>query len=155
MIDSHHCKCSFVSSIITTNCRHRYFSKSAAPLYTKERIISNKNLFWWSIYGPTTLSITTFSIMTFSIKTLIMTTFSITTLSITSWHSAKRHSVYAWCHLCQVSLMMSVTNEPIRLSVVMLSVFMLNVVALNLHFRCKQFDAISNLNFDAALQNTE
>ncbi len=51
--------------------------------------------------------------------------------------------------------MMSVANEPIRLSVVMLNVVMLNVVVPNLHFRPKQFDAISNLNFDAALQNTE
>ncbi len=36
---------------------------------------------------------------------------------------------YAECYLCLVSIMLSVTNKPIMLSVVKLSVIMLNDVA--------------------------
>jgi hypothetical protein len=37
----------------------------------------------------------------------------------------------AECHLCLVSVMLSVTNKPLMLNVVMLSVLMLNVIMLN------------------------
>ncbi len=37
----------------------------------------------------------------------------------------------AECHLCLVSVMLSVTNKPLMLNVVMLSVHMLNVIMLN------------------------
>jgi hypothetical protein len=47
---------------------------------------------------------------------------NLTTLSIMAL-------TYAECQLCRVSFMLSVSNDPIMLSVVMLSVIMLNVVA--------------------------
>ncbi len=39
---------------------------------------------------------------------------------------------YAECHLCSVSIMLSVTNKPIMLSVIMLNVVILSVLAPNL-----------------------
>jgi len=47
---------------------------------------------------------------------------NLTTLSIMA-------PTYAECHLCRVSFMLSVSNDPIMLSVIMLSVVMPNVVA--------------------------
>ncbi len=38
---------------------------------------------------------------------------------------------YAECHLCYVSIMLSVTNKPIMLSVILLPVVMLSVIMLN------------------------
>ncbi len=40
-------------------------------------------------------------------------------------------AIYAECHLCCMSFMLSITNKPFVLSVVMLDVVMLNVVMLN------------------------
>jgi hypothetical protein len=37
------------------------------------------------------------------------------------------HVIYAQCHLCSVSFMLSIENKPIMLSVVILSVVMLSV----------------------------
>jgi hypothetical protein len=39
---------------------------------------------------------------------------------------------YAECHLCKVSIILSVENKPIMLSVVMLTFIMLNVAALEI-----------------------
>ncbi len=39
--------------------------------------------------------------------------------------------IYAECHLCLVSFMLSVTNKPFMLSVIMLNAIMLSVVMLN------------------------
>ncbi len=47
---------------------------------------------------------------------------NLTTLSIMA-------PTYAECHLCRVSFMLSVANDPIMLNVVMLNAVILNVVA--------------------------
>jgi hypothetical protein len=52
-----------------------------------------------------------------------------TTLSITTFSIIAEH-FYADCHLCSLSLMLSVTCNPFILSVIMLNVVMLNVVML-------------------------
>jgi hypothetical protein len=71
----------------------------------------------------TTLGIMTLSIMTLSIMTLSIFTLSILTLSIMV------EICYAECHLCQVSIILSVAKKLYMLSVIMLSFIMLSVVA--------------------------
>jgi hypothetical protein len=66
---------------------------------------------------------TTFSIMTLSITTLSITPLSIITLSTMC--------CYAESLACSLSFMLSVTNKPFILSVVMLNVFILSVAMLN------------------------
>jgi hypothetical protein len=88
-----------------------------------------------------TLSITKFSIktlstMTFSIMTLSITKFSIKTLSITinENNCDIQHNDTQYCYsecICSVSFMLSVTNKPTMLYVIMLSVAMLSVIMLS------------------------
>ena len=58
-------------------------------------------------------------------------TFSITkklTLSTIALNTAKLFVIYAECYLCLFSFMLSVTNKPIMLSVIILNVVMLNAI---------------------------
>jgi hypothetical protein len=51
-------------------------------------------------------------------------------------HNDTQHNVvdcYSECHLCSVSIMLSVQNKPIMLSVILLSVIMLSVVVPHWH----------------------
>ncbi len=70
--------------------------------------------------------------------TLSITIFSIDTQHNEIQHNDTQHSdtkcivlnvTYAECHLCQMPFMLSVTNKPIMLSVIMLNAIILNVVA--------------------------
>ncbi len=61
-------------------------------------------------------------------NTLSIMTFSITTLSIMTFSMIAEHC-YAVYQLCWLSLLLSVTNKPFMLFVIMLNVVMLSVVA--------------------------
>ncbi len=74
--------------------------------------------------GTVTLSITTSSTMTFSTMTFSTMTFSIMTLE-----TVILIVIYAECHLCLVSFILSVTKKLNMLSVILLNAVMLNVVA--------------------------
>jgi hypothetical protein len=84
------------------------------------------------------------------IATLSITTLSITTLSMTLYVEY----CYAEYHLCWMPFILSVTNKPFMLSVVMLNVVMLNVMVplkqnpLCFNYFCKLFctQNISSLN---------
>ncbi len=87
-------------------------------------------------YGTMTISIMTFSMITLSIMSLFAT------LSIIdNQHNDGQHNVvycYAECHLCSVSIILSVTNNLIMLSVIFLNVVILSVVAPLVYLQTQQ-----------------
>ncbi len=79
--------------------------------------------------STTTFSLTTLSVTAFTITALSITNFSITKLTIVAPNT---ESCYAGFHLCCLLFVLSVTNKPFPLSVVMLNVIMTSDVMLNI-----------------------
>ncbi len=65
------------------------------------------------------ISIMIISIMTISIMTITIMTITLMTISVMALDP---EGCYAECHLCWVSFILSVTNKPSMLSVILLSV---------------------------------